>query len=679
MGGINNSIRMAGQLKQMQAAQDAKTNKEQLQFMEFVRTRTMANATPNVPAPRSKPQPPNVQGPPTQEQAADNARQFPQLQGDTYGGIAESQIRTNERLAQNPGPIKVNRAALYKDIKGYLKAFQNGIDLDELPGGREIVEMMISTAETDWEEYTRQVSIMGELFTKKYPDRQAVARGIQTGQLQQDLADAAKGDIQEGFAAQRRRQILETQQGIRDRAMSAAQTRPGSLLEGGGAGFTKDQAATIRGALGTAAAPQDRLEQPPLSNLRQQERALRNYANNLLATGGESTEIQDVTTEANRFQALAEQEERQQAMQRATAGIRELPHPGDNPSAASWRRYMMNRSRILTAEIGALSRMRPSLENDRLLDSKRQELNNLNTRAADIRVSSPDDATGVIVNEGFGSGTSYSARPPASLTVFSWPDGGEQGVDMRDPVAVNEALAQGAVPANRVDLNQLNSQQRRKLRQSEAKIVQRLSNLGGLTETIKRAGGGADTIRRTLTDTLARGLSTLGAKELADRAAVTGTGLTQPELANLRLRIQTLTAQNISVISGEQSGRFTDTERAITAQTLGLSRALTTLPDMLGVIEGLMTLDLMEADSLAYLEKVDFKFPLVKTNGELRPDADAQKQKVFRVLTGVLRMDREAAIRTLGHIQRHQTMLRALGIDPERRALIEQKRMRGRR
>lgn len=196
--------------------------------------------------------------------------------------------------------------------------------------------------------------------------------------------------------------------------------------------------------------------------------------------------------------------------------------------------------------------------------------------------------------------------------TFAFPDGSAaEEIRLDDTQEVQRVIDEGKISTEvRSTPGELTSRARSTVRRERARATSNVSANRDLLRKIETAGGGAATLRRSL-GLATSGLAELIAGEAAGREVSEFiTGLPPGELAELSGRLQALVAQSVEQFTGEQTGRISDRELAITGRATRINAATASFSQLVGALTLIQQKEILRRDRLRMEEGLAPSFPL---------------------------------------------------------------------
>lgn len=289
---------------------------------------------------------------------------------------------------------------------------------------------------------------------------------------------------------------------------------------------------------------------------------------------------------------------------------------------------------------------RDALESQGVIPSQAASVQQI--RRGDRVVNVAVDRNGNIVRE-LGSGPAFAPRqprPPQPAT-FLFPDGKTVGIDLTAPGASEQVssiqsrggrrISQGVTAGSTTQLTGVTAENVEEARGALDDVNTTLDQIQNLTQAIKDnpeatglTGGAVETVGGLL-------------QQFAiGRAALDAVGVDPAKATDVRTRARTLTASLLETITGEESGRFTDTERRIAERalrTLEVTASVEQIEAAMGTVQELFVANrnrnvntLLEASTadLSTDEGVDAFGDILVSNGFTFDQAIEEIQRIQR-------------------------------------------------
>ena len=134
-------------------------------------------------------------------------------------------------------------------------------------------------------------------------------------------------------------------------------------------------------------------------------------------------------------------------------------------------------------------------------------------------------------------------------------------------------------------------------------------------------------------------------------------GATPEQIQRYRVQAEALVAQNIPVIAGEESGRYTDVERRLTSLAVAAAAPGASQPQVIAALEELYKLKILTRQGKLVAAGREFEYDLTRNEGVAAAVADLRErglgdEAIYDLLTNLAALyedlDRERAARNAG-------------------------------
>ncbi len=239
------------------------------------------------------------------------------------------------------------------------------------------------------------------------------------------------------------------------------------------------------------------------------------------------------------------------------------------------------------------------------------------------------------------------AKDVNTLT-FVKPNGEDpEGIKKNDSAGIDKALKAGKIPVTirLADLGGLSTKDKAKFSDKAKETTQALAKLSLTLSDLRRLGPGVTGVRGAFGE-WAAGIAGQFSEAAGGEVSRFITGATPQEVADFRLNAQAIMAQEISTITGEQSGRISEPERTLTEKVTKGRSPTASFEQVQGAFGALVNLKLLHGESLAFRAGQPSQYP-VNSNENIN-------KTFFRIQKLFPSLDEKGVDRILDMLDRQQ-------------------------
>jgi hypothetical protein len=638
---------MAGQLKQMQLAQDQAKRQETLDYMKFIREEAIPNNA----------------------KVTDNQKALDQVRPEGLNDPI-----TNPSMPSH----EIDAKGMFDSINAYLQT-RGKPDIEKLPGLKKLAMNMMKARGDNLNRLAQMANVYGQYMLANSSEQ--ILTDYKTGQLGPKLLRAFEASVQEGAAergelrrdaisagGEERRAAIENRDAPKRAAATAEATKPAQkeLID-----YRAEAQKDVARERARIARRSDEIERARLSSIAAvpvrealESEETGEVFHHIIGLRPPVT-ADDYSAAARRFFATGDFDAAKVAMDQAaklreeqgriaaatglsaesinkdlSRGLLFIPSSHKGKLAEGQRRAVNeynNLQKQINQEENRYNELAVSPEagsdSVRLHLSRIQSnLNNLRNRRDSITTPAFAVSTtpGITAQNSLSKGISYASPAAADIRAYRTPDGEVFAVNERDPDDVEKARRLKAYPVNYSprDFNQLTKSQQAEINKAIANNKLAITRMKDTIFLFRKAAEGTGTpmsnLQRQGLGWLSRFVGVFN-REYGKKLSLGALNLTPGEQARLNQNIDALIGQALPIILNEEQ-RYTDVERSLVTAATQLKTSFTNIDGILGSLGALVEYQFVSLVTNQYLgrNRID-SFRMVDSQGEILPQEEYLK------------------------------------------------------